>query len=175
MLKRTIYSLAIVALIAGCSSGTKLNDTPVVDRTAGTAGQTGGSGGSASGVAPVTIDPNAQNAAGPVGIARIVYFDYDSYTVKPEFQSLVDGHARFLKANPQRRVSIEGHTDERGGREYNLALGQKRSEAVRRALTLLGVSDAQIEAVSFGKEKPAATGSGESVWAQNRRAEISYR
>lgn len=175
MLKRTIYSLAIVALIAGCSSGTKLNDTPVVDRTAGTAGQMGGSGGAASGVAPVTIDPNAQNAAGPVGVARIIYFDYDSYTVKPDFQSLIDGHARFLKANPQRRVSIEGHTDDRGGREYNLALGQKRSEAVRRSLTLLGVNDAQIEAVSFGKEKPAATGSGESVWAQNRRAEISYR
>ena len=171
MLKRTIYSLAIVALIAGCSSSTKLNDTPVVDRTTGGAG----SQGATSGVAPVTIDPNAANAAGPVGVARIVYFDYDSYTVKPEFQSLIDGHARFLKANAQRRVSIEGHTDERGGREYNLALGQKRSEAVRRALTLLGVNDAQIEAVSFGKEKPAATGSGESVWAQNRRAEITYR
>ncbi|RZL43746.1 MAG: peptidoglycan-associated lipoprotein Pal [Variovorax sp.] len=175
MLKRTIYSLAIVALIAGCSSGTKLNDTPVVDR-GGMAGQgSGGSGGSASGVAPVTIDPNAQNAAGPVGVARIVYFDYDSYTVKPEYQSLIDGHARFLKANAQRRVSIEGHTDDRGGREYNLALGQKRSEAVRRALTLLGVNDGQIEAVSFGKEKPAVTGGGESSWAQNRRAEITYR
>ncbi|BEP35729.1 peptidoglycan-associated lipoprotein Pal [Variovorax sp. V59] len=170
MLKRTIYSLAIVALIAGCSSGTKLNDTPVTDRS----GTAGGQQGSASAVAPVTIDPNAGTAQGPVGIERIVYFDYDSYTVKPEFQSLIDGHARFLKANPQRRVSIEGHTDERGGREYNLALGQKRSEAVRRALTLLGVNDSQIEAVSFGKEKPAVQGSGEEVWAQNRRAEIRY-
>jgi peptidoglycan-associated lipoprotein len=170
MLKRTIYSLAIVALIAGCSSGTKLNDTPVVDRTGGGMGQ-----GSASGVAPVTIDPNAQNAQGPVGVARIIYFDYDSYTVKPEYQALIDGHARFLKANAQRRVSIEGHTDERGGREYNLALGQKRSEAVRRSLVLLGVNDAQIEAVSFGKEKPAATGTGEAVYAQNRRAEIFYK
>jgi peptidoglycan-associated lipoprotein len=174
MLKRTIYSLAIVALIAGCSSGTKLNDTPVVDRNGGT-GQGMGGGGAASGVAPVTIDPNAQNAAGPVGVARIVYFDYDSYTLKPEYQALIDGHARFLKANAQRRISIEGHTDERGGREYNLALGQKRSEAVRRALNLLGISDNQVEAVSFGKEKPAAQGSGESVWAQNRRAEITYR
>jgi peptidoglycan-associated lipoprotein len=177
MLKRTIYSLAIVALIAGCSSGTKLNDTPVVDRAGGMSGQ-GGAGtgsGAMSGVAPVTIDPNAQNAAGPVGIARVVYFDYDSYTVKPDYQSLIDGHARFLKANAQRRVSIEGHTDERGGREYNLALGQKRSEAVRRALTLLGVADSQIEAVSFGKEKPMAQGGGEAAWAQNRRAEISYR
>lgn len=174
MLKRTLYSLAIVALIAGCSSGTKLNDTPVVDSTGG-AGQGSGSSGAASGVAPVTIDPNAQNAAGPVGVARIVFFDYDSYTVKPEYQALIDGHARFLKANAQRRISIEGHTDERGGREYNLALGQKRSEAVRRALNLLGVNDNQVEAVSFGKEKPAAQGSGESVWAQNRRAEITYR
>lgn len=174
MLKRTLYSLAIVALIAGCSSGTKLNDTPVVDSTGGT-GQGSGGSGAASGVAPVTIDPNAQNAAGPVGVARIVFFDYDSYTVKPEYQALIDGHARFLKANAQRRISIEGHTDERGGREYNLALGQKRSEAVRRALNLLGVNDNQVEAVSFGKEKPAAQGSGESVWAQNRRAEITYR
>jgi len=174
MLKRTIYSLAIVALIAGCSSGTKLNDTPVVDRSGAGSGQMGQNG-SASGVAPVSIDPNAQNAAGPVGVARIVYFGYDSYSVQPEFQSLIEGNARFLKANPQRRVSIEGHTDERGGREYNLALGQKRSEAVRRSLTLLGVNDSQIEAVSFGKEKPAVTGSGESVWAQNRRAEITYR
>ena len=171
MLKRTIYSLAIVALIAGCSSGTKLNDTPVVDRSGGS----GQGSGAVSGVAPVTIDPNAATAQGPVGVARIVYFDYDSYTLKPEYQSLIDGHARFLKANPQRRISIEGHTDERGGREYNLALGQKRSEAVRRALNLLGISDNQVEAVSFGKEKPAVSGSGESVWAQNRRAEITYR
>ncbi len=173
MLKRTIYSLAIVALVAGCSSGTKLNDAPVVDRSAGS-GQGSGSG-AASGVAPVTIDPNARTAQGPVGVARIIYFDYDSYTIKPEFQSLIDGHSRFLKANPQRRVSIEGHTDERGGREYNLALGQKRSEAVRRSLGLLGVTDNQVEAVSFGKEKPAAQGGGESAWAQNRRAEIAYR
>jgi peptidoglycan-associated lipoprotein len=168
MLKRTIYSLAIVALIAGCSSGTKLNEAPVADR-GGNTGQQG-----ASTVTPVNADQNAGTTQGPVGVARIVYFDYDSYTVKPEFQSIIDGHARFLKANPQRRISIEGHTDDRGGREYNLALGQKRSEAVRRALTLLGVGDAQIEAVSFGKEKPAVQGSGEEAWAQNRRAEIRY-
>lgn len=169
-LKSTICSLAVLALVAGCSS-TKLDDSAAAGAGAGGAG----AGGAASGVAPVTIDPNAQTAAGPVGVARIVYFDYDSYTIKPEFQALIDGHARFLKANAQRRISIEGHTDERGGREYNLALGQKRSEAVRRSLTLLGVNDAQIEAVSFGKEKPAAQGTGEDVWAQNRRAEIVYR
>jgi peptidoglycan-associated lipoprotein len=169
MLKRTLYSLAIVALIAGCSSGTK-TPAPVVDGSGA-----GGAGGAASSVAPVTIDPNAATAQGPVGVARIIYFDFDSYTVKPDYQSVIDGHARFLKANPNRHISIEGHTDERGGREYNLALGQKRSEAVRKSLVLLGVNDNQIEAVSFGKEKPAAQGSGEDVWAQNRRAEIVYR
>lgn len=166
----SIASLAIAALIAGCSSGTKLNEAPVSNAGAGAGGT-----GSASGVAPVAVDPNALTREGPAGVARIVYFDFDSYTIKPDFQSLIDGHARFLKANPSRHISIEGHTDERGGREYNLALGQKRSEAVRRALTLLGVNDAQIEAVSFGKEKPAAQGTGEDVWAQNRRAEIVYR
>src|SRR5215207_9397617 len=115
MLKKStiICSLAILALVAGCSS-TKLDDS-----AAGAGAGGAGAGGSASGVAPVTIDPNAQTAAGPVGVARIVYFDYDSYTIKPEFQSLIDGHSRFLKANAQRRISIEGHTDERGGREYN--------------------------------------------------------
>lgn len=175
MLKRSILALAIVAAIAGCSSGTKLNDVPVENRGTGSTDAAGANGGATSRVAPVSIDANAQNAAGPVGVARTIFFDYDSYTVRPDFQSVIDAHARFLKANPQRHVSIEGHTDDRGGREYNLALGQKRSEAVRRALTLLGVNDAQIEAVSFGKEKPAVQGSGESVWAQNRFAEIAYR
>ena len=169
MLKRTIYSLAIVALIAGCSSGTKLNETPVTDRTGTAGGQQG-----ASTVTPVTIGPNAGTAQGPVGVARIVYFDYDSYTVKPEFQSLIDGHAKFLKANPQRRISIEGHTDERGGREYNLALGQKRAETVRKALVMLGVPDARIEAVSYGEEKPRATCHEEKCWQENRRVDFAH-
>jgi peptidoglycan-associated lipoprotein len=108
-------------------------------------------------------------------VARLIYFDYDSVAIKTEFQGLIEGHARFLRANPARRIAVEGHTDERGGREYNLALGQRRAEAVRRALGLLGVPDNQIEAVSLGKEKPAASGADETVWAKNRRAEIAYR
>lgn len=175
MLKRNILALAIVVVIAGCSSGTKLNDVPVENRGIGSTDGVKSGGAASSSVAPVSIDASAQNAAGPIGVARTIYFDYDSYTVRADFQGLIDGHARFLKANPQRRISIEGHTDDRGGREYNLALGQKRSEAVRHALTLLGVNDSQIEAVSFGKEKPAVQGSGESTWAQNRFAEITYR
>jgi peptidoglycan-associated lipoprotein len=122
----------------------------------------------------VDVGKSAQDAALPAG-PRIVYFDFDSYVIKPEFQSLIETHARFIVADKGRKAAIEGHTDERGGREYNLALGQKRAEAVRRALGLLGVGDNQVEAVSFGKEKPAVQGTGEDAMARNRRAEISYR
>lgn len=185
MKQRVFLAAAMAAVLAACSSGVKLDDVPVEDRRgtnvvpgAGTTGPGGAGTAQAqpqSRVAPVATDPIPGTGAGPTNVARIIYFDYDSYVIKPEFQSLIEGHARFLKANNARRVVIEGHTDERGGREYNLALGQRRSEAVRRALGLLGVTDAQVEAVSFGKEKPASPGSDESAWSQNRRAEIAYR
>jgi peptidoglycan-associated lipoprotein len=105
---------------------------------------------------------------------RSVYFDIDSYVVKDEFKPVVEAHAKYLIAHPDRKVIIQGNTDERGGSEYNLALGQKRAEAVRRALALLGVPDSQMEAVSFGKEKPKATGSNDAAWAENRRSDIAY-
>ena len=124
-------------------------------------------------MAPVDLNASQQNAMS--SMSRVVYFDYDSFVIKPEFQAVIEAQARFIKADKSRKIAIEGHTDERGGREYNLALGQKRAEAVRRALILLGVADAQMEAVSFGKEKLAATGSDEASMAKNRRAEISYR
>ena len=167
-------AVALAAALAGCASGVKLDDVPVVDRAASATTPAPGAGGQSQ-VRPVEADTGASNQAGPQNVARIVYFDYDSYVIKPEFQTVIEAHARFLKQTGSRHVVIEGHTDERGGREYNLALGQKRSEAVRRALELLGVRDAQVEAVSFGKEKPAAPGSDESAWAKNRRAEIAYR
>ena len=179
MTRRIIMGLLVAATLAGCSSGVKLNDVPVEDKSATTV-TPGGPGGSAGGatqsrVAPVDAAPTDASLAGPTNVSRLVYFDYDSYVIKPEAQPIIEAHAKFLRANSSRRVALEGHTDERGGREYNLALGQRRAEAVRRALGLLGVGDNQLEAVSFGKEKPAATGTGESVWAQNRRVEISYR
>ena len=174
MIKRIFLALTVAVAIAGCSS-VPLNDVPVVDKSATTVPGGGAGGGTQSSVAPVVTDSATGTTQGPANVARIVYFDYDSYVIKPEFQSLIEAHARFLKANNGRRVNIEGHTDERGGREYNLALGQRRSEAVRRALGLLGVPDNRIEAVSFGKEKPAAQGSDESSWSRNRRAEIAYR
>jgi len=175
MMKRMLLALAVAFALAGCSS-VKLDDVPVEDKGAGgVTGQPGGTGGGQSSVAPVVSDSATATRTGPANVARIVYFDYDSYVIKPEFQNLIEAHARFLKANKGRKVAIEGHTDERGGREYNLALGQRRAEAVRRSLGLLGVPDSQVEAVSFGKEKPAAPGSDEAAWAQNRRAEIAYR
>jgi peptidoglycan-associated lipoprotein len=180
-MKRFLLPLILAALLAGCSSGVKLDDVPVEDRnaTAVTPLTPGGtaqaSGSTQSAVTPVDLARPADLAAGPGGVARIVYFDYDSYAIKPDFQSMLETNARFIKANSARKVVVEGHTDERGGREYNLALGQRRSEAVRRALGLLGVTDSQIEAVSFGKEKPADPGSDEAAYAKNRRAEIAYR
>ncbi len=173
MIKRMLLAWAVALAVVGCSS-VKLDDVPVEDKNA-LAVSPGAGGGGQSTVAPVVTDTANANRAGPANVARIIYFDYDSYVIKPEFQNLIEGHARFLKANGTRRIAVEGHTDDRGGREYNLALGQRRSEAVRRALGILGVGDAQVEAVSFGKEKPAAPGSDEASFAQNRRAEIVYR
>jgi peptidoglycan-associated lipoprotein len=178
-MKRVLFSivssLIFAATLAACSSGVKLDDVPVEDRTAGTKQTDPAAGAGARGVAPVQIGATDDSAAGPVNTAKVVYFDFDSYVVKPEFQGAIEAHAKYLTANKSRKMAIEGHTDERGGREYNLALGQKRSEAVRRALGLLGVADSQVEAVSFGKEKPAASGSDEESMAKNRRAEIHYR
>ena len=166
-------------MLIACGSNVKLDDVPVENRTpsaVGTAAGSGSAGAVASrDVAPVQLGATDPSAAGPAGVSKIIYFDYDSFTIKPEFQGAIEAHAKFLAANKSRKLSIEGHTDERGGREYNLALGQKRSEAVRRGLGLLGVTDAQVEAVSFGKEKPADNGSDESAFAKNRRAEMNYR
>lgn len=179
MIKRITLGLTVAALMAGCSSGVKLDDVPVEDKNAtSTMGANGGANSGntgASAVAGVDLGQSARDAAGPEGVARIVYFDYDSYSIKSDYQSLIEGNARFVKAGANRKVMIEGHTDDRGGREYNLALGQKRAEAVRRSMGLLGVPENQMEAVSFGKEKPAVQGSSDDARAQNRRAELSYR
>ncbi len=190
---KRLGALALVAILAACSSTVKLDEVKVEDKS-GTAvvpqqptqplpppmpAKAAGDQGLADGVGTRNITGAAIGGQGAAGIgpnvAKIIYFDYDSFTIKQEFQSAMEAHAKFLAANKNAKMAIEGHTDERGGREYNLALGQKRSEAVRRALSLLGVAEAQIEAVSFGKEKPVATGSDEASLARNRRAEINYK
>ena len=179
---RALGFAALVALLGGCASGVKLNeDTPIESRTGkavvpgtGESGNAGTSGASQSRVTPVELNPNAAaNAAG--NLARVIYFDYDSFIVKDEFRPAVEGHAKTLSTDRKKKLSVEGHTDERGGREYNLALGQKRAESVSKALTLLGAADAQVEAVSFGKERPAANGSDEAAFAKNRRVEMNNR
>jgi peptidoglycan-associated lipoprotein len=121
-----------------------------------------------------TVDLSKDSAAAS-GAGRVVYFDFDSFSIKDEYRAVVESHAKALVANKQKRLTIEGHTDERGGREYNLALGQKRAEAVQKALVLLGVSEGQLESVSYGEERPAAQGSDEAAWAKNRRAELKDR
>lgn len=175
-MNRLIWGAALAALLAGCSSGVKLNDVPVEDKSgaAVTQGTSDGSGVSQRPVTGVDLDKERAKAF-MTGTNRMVYFDYDSYVIKSEFQPVVEAHAKFLSGDKTRKIAIEGHTDERGGREYNLALGQRRAEAVRRALGLLGVADNQMEAVSFGKEKPAMQGATEEAMAKNRRAEIVYR
>lgn len=179
-MKRFLMAASLVALLSACGSSVKLDDVPVEDKAGTSVGtSTANTGATGSGVAkstvtPVDVSKNNQDMA-IQSVSRVVYFDYDSFVIRPEFQSVIDSHAKFIRSDKNRKVMIEGHTDERGGREYNLALGQKRAEAVRRALGLLGVAESQMEAVSFGKEKPAAVGSSEAAYEKNRRAEISYR
>jgi peptidoglycan-associated lipoprotein len=183
-MKRFMLVAGLVVLLSACGSTVKLDNVPVEDRSAASVGTTSGSTASpgtadGSGVSKGAVASVDLNKSGPdsamQGTTRVIYFDYDSYEIRQEFLSVIEAHAKYLVADKSRKVVIEGHTDERGGREYNLALGQKRAEAVRKALTVMRVSDAQLEAVSFGKEKPAVMGSTEAAMEKNRRAEISYR
>lgn len=167
--------IASLALVTACSTPVKLNEPAKVEEKS-------------VDTTPVkppvdtrtvqeVVAPQVDPLNDPKGVLakRSVYFDYDSYVVKEEFNSLIEAHAKYLVANKGRKILIQGNTDERGGREYNLALGQKRAEAVRKSLSLLGVPESQVEAVSLGKEKPKATGSDEASWAENRRSDIVYQ
>ncbi|MFM2119037.1 MAG: hypothetical protein RL722_505 [Pseudomonadota bacterium] len=138
-------------------------------------GKQGGAGGTVNGLNPLGAAGGMDAASLKALETRVIYFDYDSNVVKPEYQPVISAQARRLNNERQRKLLLEGHTDERGGREYNLALGQRRAEAVSRALALLGVSDGQVEAVSYGMERPAVQGSDEAAWAKNRRVEIKDR
>ncbi len=173
----------LAALLAGCGT-TKLPEptaaapvesrTPVAPDTSRSAATPTAT--QQSQVATVDLSKTAAGAALlAMPTQRVVYFDFDSFVIKEDFKPLLDGHAKVLSTDKAKRLVVEGHTDERGGREYNLALGQKRAAAVVKSLTLLGATDAQLEAVSFGKEKPAAQGSDESAWSKNRRAELKDR
>ena len=152
----------------------RTDQAPTAPATPATGAEsTGVSGAGVSGSAlPTAVDPR-KDPASPLA-KRSVYFDFDSYVVKDEYRATLEAHAGYLKSKSDARLILQGNADERGSREYNLALGQKRAEAVRKALGVLGVSNAQVEAISFGEEKPRNTGSNEAAYAENRRADLVY-
>jgi peptidoglycan-associated lipoprotein len=191
MNKRLIYLVAAAAAalsIAACSSSIKLDDpAPVEDRSnipadgstaagAGAGGASANPAGSSRPVAQVTLDAKdpLQDPKNPLS-RRSIYFDFDSFAIKDEYRSTLDAHAKYLTGNRAKKVVIQGNTDERGSREYNLALGQRRAEAVRRALIALGVSESQLEAVSLGEEKARSGANDDAALAENRRADLVYQ
>ena len=164
------------ALIVGCSS------TPIPDENSGAPVESRSGSSSGSGVAPVVaggVDANGlpRELTDPKSTLaqRSIYFDLDKYEVKDEYKDLVAAHAKYLVAHRDFKVLLQGNTDERGSREYNLSLGQKRSDAVKRSLTLLGAREDQVESVSLGEEKPKNAGHDDTAWAENRRADILYK
>ncbi len=188
-MRKWIIAAFLLAAVVGCAS---TEDAAPADDTAATA-TTPGAGGAATSGATTTgagtsgVPAGASSgmpAAGTGAAAlkdprnilskRNIYFDYDQFTVKDEFKPIVEAHAKYLQANRSARAILQGHTDERGTREYNIALGQKRADAVKNLMLLLGATEIQIETVSFGKEKPRREGHDESSWAENRRVDIVH-
>jgi peptidoglycan-associated lipoprotein len=167
-----IFALTAITgiFLAGCSSTPKAPPAaPAAPAPAPVAAQPAVTPVPQPKAVPAYLDPNS-----PISTQRSVYFAFDDYSIKSDYKSLIELQGKYLASNPNLAVKIEGNTDERGGSEYNLALGQKRAEAVARSLKTFGVKDSQMEAVSFGKEKPKASGHDEAAWAQNRRADIQY-
>ncbi len=184
---RAIGLLAATLFVAGCAS-TKLDEpATIVDKgaaetTAAAASRAPATSAPAVGAvnerAVTAVDATGANLLndpnGPLA-KRSVYFEFDSFVVPPQYQTVVESHAQFLNTYKARKVVVEGNADERGSREYNLALGQKRADAVKSRLGLLGVAEQRVETISLGEEKPRATGHDEASWAENRRADIVYR
>jgi peptidoglycan-associated lipoprotein len=183
-MRRLIIGVFVVAILAGCATPPTQDAAPIEDRAPGASATPGTPGAVTSGVPPSSITGTPGAPSGPGASAlrdpnnilsrRTIYFDYDSFAVRDEFRALIGAHAKYLQSNRPTRVTLQGHTDERGSREYNIALGQRRADAVKNMMQLLGATEAQIETVSFGKEKPKAEGHDEAAWAQNRRVEIIY-
>jgi peptidoglycan-associated lipoprotein len=168
--------LAGAALLSGCAKKATTIEPPTAGTQVGdSAGASPGGGASTSGK-PYGADAaaNGRGLGDAAGLRSIIYFDFDKSDIKPEFLDVVSANARNLTNHPNLRVKLEGNTDERGTREYNIGLGERRAQAVRRALLLQGVADSQISTVSFGAERPAAEGDDEAAWSKNRRVELVY-
>lgn len=169
-LHKLALGVLVAAGLAACSS-TKLDEpAPVQDKPVAPVVQKEEPKPHVTLVKTVDLDAELLAAANQKG--RTVYFDFDSFVVKGEYTPLIEAHVKRMKNSAKVRLSLEGHADERGGREYNLALGQKRAEAVAQSMSLLGVTAGQVEPVSFGKERPAVEGHTEEAWAKNRRVEL---
>ena len=171
-MKKLIIPILLSFMLAACETTPDPNtqgSAPVEDHTGSSTGVTtvDSSGVSGSGIAALT-DPRSPLSK------REIFFDFDSFTIRNEFKPLLEAHARFLVQNPQMKILIQGNTDDRGSREYNLALGQKRADAIKQVLLLLGARESQIESVSLGKEKQRCYESTEECFAQNRRGDILY-
>ncbi|SEK97933.1 peptidoglycan-associated lipoprotein Pal [Nitrosovibrio tenuis] len=168
---KKIFGVILIGLLSACAS-TPQPSAEVEEKSMGTQPQ-----GETSRATTEAGGPTLNPLTDPKSILskRSIYFDFDSYVVKDEFKPLVVAHAHYLRNNAAARVLLQGNTDERGSREYNLALGQRRADAVKYAMTLSGAKEAQIESVSLGEEKPRATGHDEASWAENRRVDIRYQ
>ncbi|MEQ6917497.1 peptidoglycan-associated lipoprotein Pal [Halomonas aquatica] len=175
---RTLAIALSLAFVAGCSSKGGSQDAAMDGAMDG-----GMSGSDRGGVSTGTVDGRGvsggragqmADADGRIPENRTIYFEYDSDTIRNEFEPVLTAHARFLRANPNATVMLQGHTDERGTREYNLALGERRAGAVKRYLNVQGVSPSQVEVLSYGEERPAARGQNEQAYAQNRRVVFAY-
>lgn len=178
MKKSLLFATLFSAVLAACSTTPTSTPTAAVETRQPGAGATDIKDNQVTTATPVQAEGIARwpELRDPNNILfkRSVYFDFDSYVVKGEFMPLVEAHAKFLKQTAEAKILIQGNADERGSREYNLALGQKRADAVKKALSLLGVKEEQIEAVSLGEEKPKNIGHDEAAWAENRRGDILY-
>jgi peptidoglycan-associated lipoprotein len=168
----TVMLLAAALNVAACAS--KPATKPEAGAQGGTAAGAEGAGATGAGAGASGAEEEAAGPQAGLLATRVVYFDFDSAEIKGQGVEVVAAHAKYLAANPGTRVRLEGHTDERGSREYNIGLGERRAQSVRRALMLQGASEGQISTVSYGEERPAAPGHDEAAWAKNRRVEIVY-
>jgi peptidoglycan-associated lipoprotein len=176
--RKTCFALAATSLlVAACATDTPPADTSAAPASASTAPapRTGSVATKNQPGQRAASQASAQPTVKGMPAQRSVYYDFDRADIKPEFRPAIEAHARYLRENADARVTIEGNGDERGSREYNLALGQKRAEAVQRMMRLSGAADGQVEAVSFGEEKPKALGHDEASWAENRRSDVVYQ
>ncbi len=177
-MRKWIIAAIVIAALAGCASKGTQEAAPVEDKGAGTTATTPGTtttgvGGTSVG-GTATAQPPHKDPANLLSQKRSIYFDFDEYVIKDQYKATVEAHAKYLQGGRSLRVILQGNTDERGTREYNIALGQRRADAVKKLMMLLGATEVQIETVSFGKEKPRREGHDETAWAENRRVDIVY-